>query len=219
MKKLNLLRIAHADFFQLPPPDRVLINDEAQKRLRTHGIVFAGRYAPDGAGFGFGANGAKALQELAALLWKEHRPYHLGTEAGRFLRAVVDAVITDFRARGSAPIRAGQDATLEATLRNWFDRQTCARTFFIPCAILPEYATAFKVGPVAFLSLPDFIAQEGLSQEGVTVSSITYGPLLEAMRERSAGWLAEVMIDGRDEELAVETADLAVDIALVAIQM
>ena len=219
MKKLDLLRIAHADFIQLQPPDHVLINDEAQRRLRTHGIVFAGHCAPNGAGFGFGTNGAQALQELAALLWKAHLPYHLGTEAGRFLRAVVDAVITDFRARGSSPIQAGQDATLEATLRAWFDRQTVAHTFFIPCSILPEHAAAFKIGPVAFLSLQDFIAQEGLSQAGVSVSSITYGPLLEAMRERSAGWLAEVMIDGRDKELAVKTAELAVDIALVAIQM
>lgn len=219
MKKLDLLRIAYANFIQLPPPDHMLVNDEAQKRLKAHGIVFAGRYAIDGAAFGFGATGAQALQELAALLWNEHPRYHRGTEAGRFLRAVVDAVITDFLAQESALNQAGQDARLEATLRTWFDSQTFARTFFIPCAILPEHATAFKVGPVAFLSLQDFIVQEGLSQVGDTLSNITFGPMLEAMRERSAGWLAEVMIEGRDKELAVETADLAVDIALVAVQM
>lgn len=157
MKKLDLLRTAHSDFIQLSPPDHVLIDDEAQKRLQASGIVFAGRCGIDGAGFGFGTAGAQALQELAALLWNEDSGYRLGTEAGRFLRAVVDSVITDFRARGSAPIQAGQDVALETTLRTWFDSQTFARTFFIPCSILPEHAAAFKVGPVTFLSLKDFI--------------------------------------------------------------
>ena len=73
MKKLDLLRTAHAGFIQLPPPDHVLVNDAAQKRLETHGIVFAGRHAPDGTGFGFDATGAQALRELAALLWRANR--------------------------------------------------------------------------------------------------------------------------------------------------
>lgn len=219
MKKLDLLRTAYAGFVQLPPPDHVLVNDAAQKRLRTHGIVFAGRHAPDGTGFGFDATGAQALRELAALLWRANPSYHLGTEAGRFLRAVVDVVTSDFRARGTAPLQSNQDAILEASLRTWFTSQTFSRTFFIPCAILPEHATAFSIGPVAFLSLQDFIAREGLGDGGDAFSSISYGPLLQAMGERSAGWLADITVAGRDKELAVETADLAVDIALVAIQI
>jgi hypothetical protein len=219
MKKLDLLRTARAGFVQLPPPDHVLVNDAAQMRLATHGIVFAGRHAPDGTGFGFDATGAQALRELAALLWRANPSYHLGTEAGRFLCAVVDAVTSDFRARGTTPLQPDQDAVLEASLRSWFASQTFARTFFIPCTILPEHATAFSIGPVAFLSLQDFVAREGLGDGGDAFSSISYGPLLQAMRERSAGWLADITVVGRDKELAVETADLAVDIALVAIQM
>ena len=82
MKKFDLIKAAHANFIHLPPPEHVLVNDEAQKRLEASGIVFAGRYTANGAGSGFGKTGAKAIQELAAMLWRENPKYHLGTESG-----------------------------------------------------------------------------------------------------------------------------------------
>ena len=56
-------------------------------------------------------------------------------------------------------------------------------------------------------------------REERALDEINYAALLQTMNERQATWVAEVEIDGCEETKASETANLAVDIALVGIQL
>lgn len=81
-------------------------------------------------------------------------------------------------------------------------------------------ARPFTIGPVAFRDVSGFLnARNSTSPEERMLDEISYKPLLQAMNERHATWVAEVEIDGCEETRTSEIADLAVDIALVGIQL
>ncbi len=215
--KLGLLQTAVSNLIIIPHPGRALVNNEVHEWFAKHGIVFPQMFLNEKA-TGFNQNGTNAIIELTTILQKERSDYQRGTNFNRLGGQVAKVVITTFVARLDTAITLDDVALIEKIVEDKFLEQTIPRIFYIPCSLIPEHATAFTIGPVTFFSKIDLINREQINSENPE-ADLTYGYLLRTMRDRSACWLAEVKIDGFDEILASERADLAVDVALVAIQM
>ncbi|MBV8525782.1 MAG: hypothetical protein JOY71_27335, partial [Acetobacteraceae bacterium] len=108
-------------------------------------------------------------------------------------------------------------------MSDWFTANVKRRTYFVPCAIIPDYpslahARPFAIGPVTFSHLQDFLKDKVITAQNPNDHRV-YGPMFQAISARSATWIAEVEIDGSEETRASEIADLAIDVALVGIQL
>jgi hypothetical protein len=218
--KIRLLQAAVSNFIETQPPPRLpLINDEISAWYRRHGIVFHYGFYDDGRAYGFNAAGAKAIGELADSLLAGNPAIRAGTRwltLANALATAIHAMLPSLKPKTS--ITQTDAVGLEDVVDKWFLEQAIERKFLIPCAIIPQHATAFAVGPVRFFSLQDLAAREGIPAERLLEDS-RYGPLVQTLRNRSALWLAEVEMSGFDEPVGAERANLAVDVALVAIQM
>ena len=110
-------------------------------------------------------------------------------------------------------------------MSEWFSQNLKPRSYVVPCSLMPNlsgfpHAKPFTIGPVAFSHISDFLkARNSSNDEDRMLEEMHYQPLLQAMNERRATWIAEVEIDGCEETKASEIADLAVDIALVGVQL
>ena len=216
--KLSLLQTAVSNLVIVPPPEKVLVNNEVQKWLEHHGIVGESNWTPSGIAQGFKQEGITAIVALTSLLLKERADYQRGTSPARLARQVANKVISIFAKRPNVPLTLDDVELLEQDVAHLFATQTTPHTLFIPCSLIPEHAAAFTIGPVTFYSIKDLPNREHISLDNLEVD-LTYGPLLRAMQERSAYWLGEITVTGFDETYASERANLAVDVALTAIQM
>jgi hypothetical protein len=219
-KRVGLLQAAVSNFVTTAPPPRLpLVNDEIAVWYAKHGLVFHNGMYDDGRAYGFNAAGAKAIGELADTLLAGNPTIRAGTRWLTLANAMATAIHGMLPSlKPNAPITQTDVVGLESVVDKWFLEQAIKRKFLIPCAILPQHATAFAVGPVRFFSLQDLAAREGIPAERLLEDS-RYGPLIQTLRSRSAFWLAEVEMSGFDEPVGAERANLAVDVALVAIQM
>jgi hypothetical protein len=218
--KVGLLQAAVSNFVTTAPPPRLpLVNDEISSWYAKHGIVFHSGMYDDGRAYGFNAAGAKAIGELADTLLAGNSAMRAGTRWLTLANALATAIHSMLSSlKPNAPITQTDVVGLEGAIDKWFLEQAIGRKFLIPCAILPGHATAFSVGPVRFFSLWDLAAREGIPAERLH-EDLQYGPLVQTLHGRSAFWLAEVEVIGFDEPVGAERANLAVDVALVAIQM
>nr|WP_137831771.1 hypothetical protein [Methylobacterium sp. L1A1] len=119
----------------------------------------------------------------------------------------------------------GTDATDEEretafgqTLDAWFISHAEPLTHFIPCAILREPAARFSLGPVTFVHRSQFDERDHgtLHKEGVRDN---FGEFFDLMEQRGADWIACVEVRGREADKSLIVAELAVDIALGALQL
>ncbi len=116
-------------------------------------------------------------------------------------------------------------AALKAAVQEWFSQNVVPRSYLVPCSLMPDLggfpnARPFAIGPVAFRHVSEFQkARNSTDLKDQLLEDLNFGPLLQAMKERRATWVAEVEIDGCEETKASMIADLAVDIALVGIQL
>lgn len=218
-EKVDLLQCAISNFVLTePPPKLPLVNDEAASWFAQHGIVYHQRMRVDGRAFGFNVAGSKAIHGLAKALFAERPPLRAGTRMEALADAVANALLTSVHFQTDSQVTNVQVGQLEDAIDAWFKGESIARQFLIPCAILPQHASNFSVGPIHFFSIWDLAARVGVEPEHLT-EHLNYGLLIRTMKERSAVWLAEIEICGLDERVATERANLAVDVALVAIQM
>jgi len=213
--KIRLLQAAISNFVTTQPPPRLpLVNDEVSAWYAKHGIVFHYGFYDDGRAYGFNAEGAKAIGGLADVLLAEQPRWRAGT---RWL-TLATAIAKSIQVTPSLQATQTDLGRLEDAITKWFLEQTIDRTFLIPCAILPGPATAFSIGAVHFLSLRDLAVRQGMTAQQL-LDHPDYHGLIQTMHGRSASWLAEVEVRGLDESVGSERANLAVDVALVAIQM
>lgn len=122
--------------------------------------------------------------------------------------------------RSSTVVRKDAEALL-AHFEEWFADKASPRRVFVPCVISRTPAPRFDVGPVTFefidrVTTSDFCPYGGgdaaLDRRG-------FDDLVRWMRERDADWLARVSVDGCERKRAEEIAELAVDLAIVALQL
>ncbi len=219
---LELLRIIVTHTVHEPPPGKLLVGQEANRWARA--LAFW-RAKVSGERVGVRRDGVAAAIKLARSLAKDNPQYRRGARYGTLTQAILNASMEKFTGRAPDSIIAADLAALKAAVQEWFSQNVVPRCYVVPCSLMPDLggfpnARPFTIGPVAFRHVSDFLKARNLADpEDHMLEEINYGPLLQTMKERQATWVAEVEIDGCEETKASEIADLAVDIALVGIQL
>jgi hypothetical protein len=124
---------------------------------------------------------------------------------------------------GQDPLTVGsKDSELLVThFQKWFVSKASARRVFVPCVISRTAAPRFEIGPITFefvdrVVTSDFYPRGG---EEAVLDRQWFDELLQWMRDGEADWLARVAVEGCEQKRAEEIAELAVDLAIVALQL
>jgi hypothetical protein len=219
---LELLRIIVTHTVHEPPLAKLLVGQEAEHWARA--FAFS-RSKLSGERIGVRREGVAAAIKLARSIASDNPLYHRGARYRTLTEAILNASMEQFTGRAPDTIVAADLSALKAAVSEWFSQNVMPRCYVVPCALMPEiggfaHARPFTIGPVAFSHLSDHLkARNSTEVEERMFEEISYKPLLQAMNERRATWVAEVEIDGCEEAKASEIADLAVDIAIVGIQL
>jgi hypothetical protein len=109
---------------------------------------------------------------------------------------------------------------LSLHIDEWLAQRTGEYLIPVPCFLSPAPSPQFSVGPVTFLYLED-ITRNAYYREASAdaLSRHEFGDLIEQMRSERAHWLGFVEIEGCDRERSQDFADLAVDLAIIALQL
>jgi hypothetical protein len=103
----------------------------------------------------------------------------------------------------------------------WFKSQASPRKVFVPCVITPWAAPRFEIGSVTFVYIDEITRTEfyltGLEPD--VLAKHSFDTMLELMLETKANWLARVAVEGCEQQRAEEISELAVDLAIVALQL
>jgi hypothetical protein len=123
--------------------------------------------------------------------------------------------------REPATIGGGDSEALVAYFEKWSADRTSPRRVFVPCVISRTPAPRFEIGPITFEFI-DRIEKSDFYPRGDGEAALDrrgFDDLLKWMREYDANWLARVTVDGCEQKRAEELAELAVDLAIVALQL
>ena len=137
---------------------------------------------------------------------------------GELLRYVTDHFVgCDPATLGSSEVSA-----LLEHFENWFRSAAYPCTVFVPCVISPWQAPRFSIGPIDFVFIDDVAGSEFYPRQGDSndVSArMGVDKMLHLMRETRAHWLACAQVDGCEQHRAQEIGSLAVDLAIVGVQL
>jgi hypothetical protein len=217
IRNLDFLRELVSNVTRQAAPAMPLVGPNAERWAAEFAYS---RVAPSGERVGVRREGIVAAHKLARAFAKGQARYQRGTHTRTLMQAILDSSMRSFDGRKADIIGPEDLTTLERGVSEWFSENVMPRTYFVPCAIIPDLggypnARSFAIGPVIFSHISVFAA--GLKND--FAKEIHYGPMIKAMDERRAKWVAQVEIDGCEAIRALETANLAVDIALAAIQL
>jgi len=219
MTKLNLLRQARSNFVITDSPPQIpLVNEQVSKWYSQHGIVFRQGMSDDGRAHGFNMEGTTAIVNFAKVIFLERPEIRAGTRIVPLANTIAAAIESFGPQLPSQQTTEAHVAQIEEFINQWFERETIPRTFLIPCDIVPDDGVSFSVGPIQFLSILKFASRENIDLANC-IESPHYGPMLQTMQADSAIWLAEIELAGFDKIVSTDQSNLAVDVALVALQM
>ncbi|MCF3948543.1 hypothetical protein [Acidiphilium iwatense] len=216
-QKRDLVESTLRNLVITPVPEAMLINDQVQQWLKKYEIVFAMDWLRTGEARGFKQSGVTSLIELTSILRRDEPAYRRGTRPERLAVIIALAIVSIFQDRLASIPALNDVVTVEQEVRRVFMNKTVACTHCIPCRIIPEHASSFSIGPVEFYSKDDLIKRESFSAGDLL--EMSYGPLLKFMQNQSAYWVADVTVEGFDELSGLERANIAIDLALTAVQI
>ena len=215
----TLLHKAVDAIVTLKHPGRMLEGNEVIEWLGSVNLRHATISISTGDATGFGPEGVVAVSALAKALRVPSTAYRRGSSHATFAEGLAKQLIVSF---GKSPRPTVDDDAVvqfEADVAAWFVKEAVVRRHFVPCTILPERAGIFAVGPVTFIHADEIIGHPiGLAADNA-FTDIAWDNLRRALNERAAGWVAVVDIDGCHPVRASEVADLAVDVAITAVQL
>jgi hypothetical protein len=214
---LSLLRTIVGDIISVPGPGRQLDGEETIQWFQNPQLAFQLVDHTTGARNGLRQPGVSAALKLAASIEKRTPAYARGTRRNILATAIVTEAIGAFTGRTADTITATDFSTLDKAIADWFASKVAKRTHVVPCAILLNPAKPFSVGPVRFSHISELI-KRGTGDLNQEVAQLFYDPLLKTLTARSAQWVTEVEIEGCELARAEQMADLATDVALVAVQ-
>jgi hypothetical protein len=217
-RKRDLVKSALQNFVITPVPDAVPVNDQVQQWLKKYEIAFVMDWLPTGEARGFRQSGVNALIELTSILRNEEPTYRRGIRPERLAVHVAHSIVAAFQNCLASIPTPDNIVAIEKEVRQRFAAKAVTCTHCIPCRIIPEHASSFSVGPVEFYSQEDLIKRENISK-GNPLKEMSHGPLLEFMQSQSAYWVADVTVDGFDDVAGLERANIAIDLALTAVQI
>lgn len=208
-------------------------HDEMSLReVLNHGGIQSGfiDYA-GGSATGYSREGLAALANLAKTYRPDGSRRAKQVSNASLAQLIASTIVNIWREREGDTPDAADISELNTAVEQWFESLTQVRLHAIPCIISPYHALGFDIGPVHFCRWRDFPTEKfSVSREEfwhpeadgegkTTNGGIHFGSLLRMAEERYAGWVALVEIAGRAEKDSKATADIAVDIALGALQL
>lgn len=212
MSKIGLLRSLVANLVSFPMPDGVWDEDWLDSLPITVGeIVDFDRV------IGIKSEAAEPLDDLTKALYECSPAYQRGFPFGRIRLAILDAIV-GLHGRPAESIGQDEVSSVEGHIAGWFSTSTRSQRLFIPCHIFPDHEPPFAIGPVFFAHWQDFVNQhDWIEREGKLDPQ--FGQALTNMDHESAYYFADVTVEGCSNERARELAELAVDDALVGLQL
>jgi hypothetical protein len=208
--KLVLLRKLVANLDSVP-----LSGEVTQSHLDALPFTKA-KLSRQGIMVGFRKEARSALHALANEIFNGSPRYRRGVTFQQLFNEVSDAVLINFFGRGADTLGPDDVAFVEAAIESWFRSKVGSCRFYIPCAISPWPVPAFALGPVRFSHLDEFSAGEG--KTGRRPVDDQFGRMFSRMRGSSALWMATLDVSDCTDARASELANIAVDIALAALQ-
>lgn len=199
-------------------PGRLLEGEEATAFLTQDGILHGRFSMAIGMLTGFPASGAAAVADLARDLRHRKPALAHGVALPELATAIASEILDRFGAARAPTADAAAWSAIETALDSWFAASAIPRRHYVPSAIIADRAAPFDIGSISFVHAADLASHErGLQQDAM--AEVTVGPLLQALRERAASWIAIVEVDGCHPSRSSELADLAVDVAIGALQL
>lgn len=182
----------------------------------NHLDFVSGKIGPEGI-VGIRRAATAAIADLSERLFRSTTDYERGCTYAALREQVTHAILEDFLGRSPDSLGAADIARVEQRVATWFSTDARRLEHFIPCILPPREAPPFAVGPVTF-TYGEYFVEHQLKPDPALLE-VTVRPLLEAMSQGSANWMATVSVDRCLAGRSREWADLAVDLALVGVQL
>jgi hypothetical protein len=211
MNRLELLRHIVANIHVEP----LIVGLITQEQLNQSPFARA-RLGPEG-NIGILKPGGEALSDLADTIFHGSEEYSRGSTFQELLNELFGVLIQNFRNRKSEELTGADVRFLEQAMEDWFKTKSASHHLYIPCILAPRFAPAFDIGPVRFTYITDFVTRERAGKEAMF--DFTYGMLIREMEVQRSFWIAEVDVDQAMQKCAEELGELAVDIAITALQL
>jgi hypothetical protein len=164
--------------------------------------------------------GHNSFNQLSECLITHSPAMERGTNFEKF-QAELFSQLEAFVGRDAETIAAADAQRLIDHFNEWFKDHASPRNVFVPCVLTPWAAPRFEIGPVTFVYIDEITTSE-FYPTGPTpdvLAKHSFDTMLQLMRETHANWLARVVVEGCEQQRAEETCELAVDLAIVALQL
>jgi hypothetical protein len=169
---------------------------------------------------GIGDQGVTSISDLTSSLRQNEQRLREGVSEETLRTKIFDLVLAAFSERMADGIEQADYSRFKTELQAWFVQVSLPRVHLVPCLIVPYKCDPFSVGPVSFWHSAEFYERiRHLGVEFPTTPDIVFEIFLNSMKSQSASWVAEVVVPGREHRRSSEIADLAVDLALTALQL
>lgn len=212
--ELGLLRTLARNLISKPSPagpvtqDFLRAEDLARVRHRGDGLVAILR------------PGHEAFTDLSESVISQFPAMERGTIFSHFETELFDFLAITYVGRDPASISAAEASALHDHFAAWFAKLATPRRIFVPCVISPWSAPRFSVGPAVFIFIEEAAQSEFYPRDlADTLSCDGFDRMLQLMRDAHANWLACIPIQGCEHQRAEEIGALAVDLAIVALQL
>jgi hypothetical protein len=160
-----------------------------------------------------------AFSELSECLVSRSPSMERGTVFSEVRNELLAVLKDSFVGRDPATVGYDEVASLHAHFDGWFAQLAAPRRVFVPCVITPWAAPRFLVGPIIFLFIDDASRSEFYPSPENLIARDGFDRLIGLMKNNQANWLACVPVEGCERQRAEEVAALAVDLAIVALQV
>ncbi len=198
------------------PVDQMVDGNELAAQRAAQGIARTLLNPATGEESALTWKGQAALSDLIEEIRANSPELMWGTDYKSLDSVTGNFILNDLRGRDAASINADDAKAFTRAIEGWFNESAVPRKHFIPCAILPDQAPAFDVGPVRFAPLQELMQER--AHEG-QLSLLAFRKLSEMAAERHATWVAIVTVNGCVGSRSAFVADVAVDLALGYLQL
>lgn len=208
---LDLLKCIVENIETLPYPETPVIVNQNTPRPHVRAKFGANSLV------GIRVAASESLFNLANLLFDNSTEFQRSTTYSELTDKLVDLLLKNYPDRKGSDVSSEDFESVEAELHAWFRSIIGTHLLYVPCVLTPYSAASFHIGPVKFMHIDDFIADErAMEPENFDFS---FSRLLEAMERESAKWLALISIEKCTQARAWEIGNRAVDVAVTGIQL
>ena len=196
-----------------------LIGIDAMNWIAGGGLSYVRIDPTTGNRWGLDQVGLAALDELASSVIQDNKQRSRAASSRQLRSALGKLIMERFAGATSENVDTAKLECFASDFDGWWSEQTRSRSYLVPCAIIPAEAPEFRIGPVQFMHWSSLISGDG------PLSSTDFGKeqarnaIARALEAASACWVACVQVEGAYPDRAEEIADIAVDLAIVAIQL